>query len=197
MNYDQILLASSFSFYCASVTSVHSTMTMTIAQAYWYITLNQEVMRTTREYREKLKQDLKEAKLFKKSKFETVTFSGVFRSKKDADLIQHSGLICFDFDHLGDRRKEIKQALIEDRNFVTALCFTSPSGDGLKWVICVDLDKASHREWYDGVRNYLQATYNVEVDRNCSNLSRGCFLPHDPLCYVHPLILQQPGICPF
>jgi len=197
MNYEQVLLSTRFSYYGASVTSVHSNRAMTIAQVYWYITLNQEVMRTTREYREMLKQDPKAARLFKKSKFETVTFSGIFRSKKDDDLIQHSSLICFDFDHLGDRRKEMKQKLIDNPYFPTVLLFTSPSGDGLKWVIYIDLSKGDHRMWFTAISNFIHETYGVEVDRNCSNLSRGCFLPHDTMCYVDPLISQQPGICPF
>lgn len=197
MNERDILLASQFSFYGASVTTVHSRMTMNIAQAYAYITLNLNVMHTTREYRELLTQDEAKAKLFKRSKFATATFSGTFSEKRDSALIQHSSLICFDFDHLGNRRNEIRNKLIDDHNFLTALLFTSPSGDGLKWVIGIDLTKGDHRMWFMAVRNYLQITYGVETDRCCGNLSRGCFLPHDTMCHVNPLILNQPGVCPF
>ncbi len=45
--------------------------------------------------------DEKEQKLFKASSLPFATFSGTFAYRNPNGLLQHSGLLCFDFDHLG------------------------------------------------------------------------------------------------
>ena len=45
--------------------------------------------------------DEKEQKLFKASFLPFATFSGTFAYRNQNGLLQHSGLLCFDFDHLG------------------------------------------------------------------------------------------------
>ena len=80
--------------------------------------------------------------------------------------------------------------------FRVIIYIISPSGDGLKWVIDIDLAKCNHRMWFQAVRNYIYQTYHLEVDEKCINVSRACFLPHDSNCYAHPSILKQQGVCP-
>ena len=81
--------------------------------------------------------DKTEARKFKAFQFDYVTFSGVFTSRGDKNLKAHSGLMVIDFDHLQEPDK-LKERLLNDQYFETELLFTSPSGDGLKWIVSID-----------------------------------------------------------
>ena len=129
-------------------------------------------------------QKAKEKRIFKANNFDYVTFSGEFERRNDNNLIKHSSLITIDFDHLPNVN-EVKKQLLEDAYFETELLFTSPSGDGLKWIIKIDLSKATHQEFFKAVANYLQQTYNLEVDQSGKDISRACFLSHDPDAFLH------------
>lgn len=168
----------------------------------------------------------KGAAAFKRTKFDYVTFSGTFTRRTDADLVAHSGYLCLDFDHLDDAGNltAARSVLLQDPHFETLLLFTSPSGNGLKWVIEIgaadsplplvsgasDLGwrnalngrfeetgcpkgeiGAVHRTWFNAVRNYLATTYHLDADPACVNVSRSCFLPHDPDCYIAPRLLPE------
>lgn len=136
---------------------------------------------------------------YKADKFDYCTFSGIFSVRTDKAIIQHSGLLCLDFDHLNDV-EAVFEALKEDTYFETLLLFRSPSGDGLKWVISFHdsyfrygKDGESYGDYqvrfFAGLYNYIFNHYDVEVDRSCRNLSRACFLPHDPAAYLNPSLL--------
>lgn len=64
------------------------------------------------------------------------------------------------------------------------LLFRSPSGDGLKWVVEIDISRYSHLQWFRMIEKYLKEAYNLEVDASGKNVSRACFLPYDPDCYI-------------
>lgn len=151
----------------------------------------------TREYRG-IKLD-KYRRQFKADKFDYCTFSGIFSIRADKAIIQHSGYICLDFDHLKDVEATFRQ-LKEDQYFDTLLLFRSPSGDGLKWVISFTdsyfrygNDGESLGEYQErffiSLYNYIFNHYDVEVDKHCRNLSRACFLPHDPDAFLNPSLL--------
>ena len=78
----------------------------------------------------------------------------------------------------------MRKKLLEDEYFETEMLFRSPSGDGLKWVIRVDRE-SSHREFFLAVAAYLRHTYDLEADASGKDISRACFLPHDPEAYLH------------
>ena len=186
-----------FSFFRVPAKSVMPYKAVDVKGVYQYITLYSPAMVVTRELR--TINDPKQARKFKASHFDFVCFSGTSSYRKDDGLIQHSGLLCLDFDHVGNRFVlwELRQRLIADPFFTTWLLFTSPSGDGLKWVISIDLNLCDHRTWFRALQNYVRSTYNLETDEKCSNVSRTCFLPFDGNCYVHPSILNEPDVCPF
>ncbi len=142
--------------------------------------------------------DDKARREYKAKHFDYCTFSGIFKVREDKAILQHSGLICLDFDHLKDVEATFEQ-LKNDQYFDTLLLFRSPSGDGLKWVISfVDSfhrygnDHESYGEYqirfFLSLYNYIFNHYDVEVDRRCRNLSRACFLPYDPDAYLNPSI---------
>ena len=76
--------------------------------------------------------------------------------------------------------EELRNKLLSDEYFETEMLFTSPSGDGLKWIIPIDLEEVNHQEYFKAVANYIQSTYGLEVDQSGKDISRACFLPYDP-----------------
>lgn len=132
--------------------------------------------------------DKAEARGYKGRSLPYVTVSGVFSYCSDACLVSHSRLLCIDLDGVEDV-EGLKQRLIADGHFCTVLAFRSPSGNGLKWVIVIDLTMADHKTWFHAVRNYLLANYDSltpkMVDSQCQNVSRACFLCYDPQVYVN------------
>lgn len=129
--------------------------------------------------------DLKEKRKYKAKHFDYVTFSGTFAKRNDEDLIQHSSLITIDLDHL-EYLEATKVVLLKDEYFETEMLFKSPSGDGLKWIIPIDLTQATHQEYYTAVSNYLEQQYNIKVDASGKDISRACFLCYDPDAYINP-----------
>ena len=125
-----------------------------------------------------------QARGYKARNFDYCCFSGVFTKRCEAGLILHSGLLTIDFDHVG-AVPHLMRKLINDENFTTALCFISPSGDGLKWIIQIDINAFSHFHWFLAVQNYIRNTYNLEIDKSGKDVSRCCFIPYDPTVYLN------------
>lgn len=137
--------------------------------------------------------DVAEARRYKGWHFPYVTPAGVFSYCNDQSLVKHSGVLCMDLDYLEDVYG-LKQQLIADKLFRTLMAFRSPSGDGLKWFVQIDLTKCSHEQWFDAVRMYLMQTYGLtsrQVDPSVRNVSRACFLCYDPEVYVNPELLTD------
>lgn len=133
-------------------------------------------------------QDVKEARKYKAFNFDYVTFSGAFSKRNDKHLKKHSGLLTIDFDHISNI-STLKEELLKDEYFETELLFTSPSGDGLKWVIPIELTQVKHQDYFRAVANYIQYTYSIEIDGSGKDISRACFLPHDPNVFINPKYL--------
>ena len=131
----------------------------------------------------------RQARKFKAAHFDYCTFSGTFMVRNDQALIKHSGLLCIDFDHLNNVETLFKR-LLQDEYFDTQLLFRSPSGDGLKWVIPIDILQAPHDIFFTAVANYIAKTHGIVVVKSGRDLSRACFLPHDPNAYLNPEIIN-------
>ena len=130
------------------------------------------------------------ARKFKSQNFDYCTFSGIFTKRSDNALLKHSKLICLDFDHIADIPK-LRFQLLGDEYLNTQLLFTSPSGNGLKWIITIDANQHTHADYFNALSNYISQTYNVEIDKSGKDLSRACFLPHDPHAYINPHHLRN------
>ena len=125
---------------------------------------------------------------FKARHFDYATFSGEFTRRGEEGLLRHSGLICFDFDHIGGWKGGegiggvygLRYVLSRDPSLDTVLLFRSPGGDGLKWVVAVDLARATHAEWFDALSCYVARNYGVETDPSGRDVARSCYLPWDP-----------------
>lgn len=183
---------SKFSFYNPPVGRVNYVKEADLYGVYRYIVDPKYAKRQTDTLRTIISDD--ERKRFKANNFAYCLFSGTFgANRKNDGLQQHSGLLCLDFDHMDDAGQltVARSALLNDQYFETLLLFVSPSGNGLKWVIPIDLEKATHEQWYTGVSNYLRATYGLQADPACKNVARACFLPHDPDCYIAPRLHRE------
>lgn len=179
---------SKFSYFRCPVINTQPNAEMTIPDVYAAIKSNKYKPQT-----EELRSisEPESARKYKAKKFDYCTFSGTFSKRNDSALIRHSGLITLDFDHVSNLQ-ELRETLIQDRYFETELMFVSPSGDGLKWIIPIDLKECSHQDWFRAIAAYVKATYQLEVDKSGKDISRACFLPHDPKVYINPVYLQCP-----
>lgn len=128
---------------------------------------------TTREERSKCKQN----------ELDYATFSGTFSLRSVKYLLFHSCLIAVDIDHIGDRQaiKALQELILSLH--LPALMFISPSGDGLKIVYQVDLSQGTHEQYFTALQNFFRTEFNTEIDEKCKDVSRPCFLCHDPECF--------------
>jgi hypothetical protein len=171
-----------FSFFKAPISNTRPYKAISLPDAFRYIVGHFAAQRTAQL---RTFSDPRKARIFKAANFDYCTFSGTFTSRSDKALIRHSGLLCLDFDHVNNART-LFDRLLRDEYFETQLLFRSPSGDGLKWVISVDDDSSEHTGFFTAVANYVYKTYGVTVDKSGRDISRACFLPHDPDAYLNP-----------
>jgi len=118
-----------------------------------------------------------------KKRLPAICFSGVFNKRSDASLIEHSGLICLDFD--GYEKKKLllehKEKLTKD-NYVYS-CFISPSGNGLKVLVKIPSEGAdNHTSYFHSLGKYFDSPY---FDKVCKNVSRVCYESYDPLIHIN------------
>lgn len=176
-----------FSYFKAPVSNIYPEKEMTLIEAYALIKSSKFGL-LTNQLREISIKD--EARKFKASQFDYVTFSGTFSKRNDIALLNHSGLLTIDFDHISDLQ-QLKNQLLNDEYFDTELLFISPSGDGLKWIIPINITEATHQNFFNAIANYIKEVYQLEVDKSGKDVSRACFLPFDPEVFINPKYLQR------
>jgi hypothetical protein len=111
-----------------------------------------------------------------------ICFSGTFNKRNDKSLVEHSGLICLDFDGY-DKKKELishKENLTKDPYVFAA--FVSPSGNGLKVLVRVPADPDNHVNYFNALQKHFDSPH---FDKTCKNLSRVCYESFDPVLYVN------------
>jgi hypothetical protein len=175
-----------FSFFRSPISNTKPHKAVSLLQIYNVIKGNYYKDRT-----EKLRviSDVAQTRKYKAANFDYCTFSGTFESRNDKALIKHSGLLCLDFDHLNNI-ETLFNRLLQDDYFDTQLLFRSPSGDGLKWIVPIDTNQATHGDFFAAVATYILQTYGVAVDKSGRDISRACFLPHDPQAFINPQLLK-------
>ncbi len=178
-----------FSFFHAPINNTKPYKDFTLLDAFLYIS-SIKAQKRTADLRAIT--DKAQASRFKSSSFDYCCFSGTFTKRGADGLINHSGLMCIDFDHLSDP-ESLRQQLLFDEYFDTQLMFRSPSGDGIKWIIPVDLSEYSHGDYFDAVAEYILQNYNIEIDKSGRDVCRACFLPYDPHAFINPQYLNSNG----
>jgi hypothetical protein len=178
-----------FSFFRAPISNTLPHNSITLLDAYHYLIGHFARQRTLTL---RSLSDAQQARRFKASNFDYCCFSGIFSKRNDNALIRHSGLMCIDFDHLPDPDDLFRRLLLDDY-FDTQLLFRSPSGDGLKWIIPIDLAEYNHGDYFQAVAAYILQRYSVQIDKSGRDISRACFLPYDPNAFINPELLKQHG----
>ena len=181
---EAVVMQGKFSYFTAPISNTVPVRIIDIPEALRALKWDGNKMITDR-YREILKYNPSEAKCYKSRSFSYCTFSGSFYRRCEKDLISHSGYMCLDFDHLGGENAvaDLKGRLVEDRMLETKLLFVSPSGDGLKWVVQMDVAPKDyvkmHRRCFAAYSKYIKQTYGVEVDQSGKDIARACFIGYD------------------
>ena len=117
-----------------------------------------------------------------KKELPAICFSGQFNKRNDASIIQHSGLICLDFDGY-EKQKELlhdKEGLSKNKYVFSA--FISPSGNGLKVIVKIPADQENHVSYFNSLQKHFNSVY---FDKTSKNISRVCYESYDPLIYVN------------
>ena len=152
-----------------------------------------------REHTDRLRSitDSKERSRYKAENFDYVTPGGLFRSRKESDLIQASGYMVVDFDHIPDP-DGLVLLLANEENFETVLAFRSPSGDGVKWFVNLPVGQTkpdgtpfTYGEFFTILSNYVRHAYGYEADPSGKDICRACFLPFDPDAFLNPFFIED------
>ena len=171
-----------FSYFKAPIKNIKPYKSITIRDAYNYI-VGPYAKERTEELRSLLA-NRSRARIYKAANFDYVTFCGEFDIRSNNSVKKVSGLLCIDFDHV-EKLEVLFTKLLNDEYFNTVLLFRSPSGDGLKWVIEIPAQELPHSEFFKAVENYILSTYKVEIDGSGKDISRACFLCHDPNAFIN------------
>ena len=117
-----------------------------------------------------------------KKELPAVCFSGQFNKRADSSIVEHSGLICLDFDGY-----EKKKDLLEDKEnfqnnkFVFSV-FVSPSGNGLKVLVKIPSEPENHTKYFNALKKEFDSQF---FDSTSKNISRVCYESYDPLLYLN------------
>jgi twinkle protein len=109
----------------------------------------------------------------------SICFSGKFSKRGNDFCLQHSGLVCIDFDHVKEIGK-LKERICKDK--YTFMCFLSPSGDGLKVVMKIPASIKTHTDSCKAITEY----YNEETLDEFKDIARVCYISYDPEIYFNP-----------
>jgi hypothetical protein len=172
-----------FSFFNPPISNTLPAKTITLAECARLIQLPYPYQDNTIKLRSLDMPD--ERKRFKTQSLAYVCFSGIFSRRADSGLKNPSGLIVIDLDHLPDP-EALKHNLKIDDTLNPVMIFISPSGDGLKVIIAIDLQNGTHSEYFDAISNYLHLQYSLIADPSGRDISRACFLCHDSKLFLHP-----------
>jgi len=107
-----------------------------------------------------------------------VIFSGEVSgsTRTDADVLQHSGFIVLDFDHVD---VGLKKAQLTKDSYIYA-AWVSPSGDGVKALVKCPPSIINHPQYYNAILSRYP-----ELDTSGKNISRLCYESYDPEIYIN------------
>ncbi len=173
-----------FNLFKGGITRKKPTQTITLADAIALIsgpTYQLSIQEVRGQQDKSLRKTFKDA-------LDYVTFSGTFvPSRSEKNLRQHSRLIGVDVDHIPDLASTRLQLQADPYLMVM---FTSPSGDGLKLIL--EIDPERHKDSFYDMAVYFRETYNVHLDAGVNDVTRACFMSHDPDVYVNIEALPYP-----
>lgn len=122
-----------------------------------------------------------------KKQLPAVTFSGIFNEKRTSEnLKRYNPLIVIDIDKLEKEELESTYNALSKDEYVFSF-WLSPSNKGIKGLVSINyqLDgneidlETKHKSAFKKLSNYFNETYNIELDKSGSDISRLCFLSYD------------------
>lgn len=120
-----------------------------------------------------------------KKKLLAFTPSGTFTTggRTMEHLLQYSGFIVLDLDHLPREKLEsiFQKACVIPFTFA---CFRSPSGGGLKVLVEVSSPPEDHEAAFTQLADFYEQQLEVNVDRSGKDVTRLCFYSSDPRCFI-------------
>ena len=137
---------------------------------------NQDLVKKIRAEKDKTKRNEL------KKNLPAICFSGKFNKRSDSSIVEHSGLICLDFDGY-----EKKKNLLEDKEnfqnnkFVYSV-FVSPSGNGLKVLVKIPPKPQNHTKYFNSLKKEFNSSY---FDTTSKNVSRVCYESYDRLLHIN------------
>jgi succinate dehydrogenase flavin-adding protein (antitoxin of CptAB toxin-antitoxin module) len=117
-----------------------------------------------------------------KKKLPAVCFSGKFTKRADSYLVEHSGLICLDFDGYTKSKDLLEDKEKLSKNKFVYSVFISPSGNGLKVLVKIPADADNHINYFNSLEKYFNSQY---FDKTSKNVSRVCYESYDALIHVN------------
>jgi hypothetical protein len=126
----------------------------------------------------------------KKKQLFAFTPSATFTQKRQMPFLEmYSGFVHLDFDKLTPEQLQTAFAIICKINY-TALCFVSPSGNGLKVFVEINTGMEHHNIAYLQVQKYYEDATGLKADPSCKDITRLCFMSHDPML-TEPLAMKN------
>lgn len=122
-----------------------------------------------------------------------IAFCGEFAGgHAKENLVRYNNLLVFDIDHLS--AIEMQKAYFDLASECHILAFwISPSGSGYKGLIRIDYQNIPesipldpcYKKAFSDVTNYFQDHFGIELDTNCSDYSRICYVCWDENLYLN------------
>ena len=122
-----------------------------------------------------------------KKELPSICFSGQFNKRSDVSLVEHSGLICLDFDGYKTQKDLLNDKAKFAKNKYVFSVFISPSGKGLKVLVKIPTNAESHIGYFLSLEKHFKSKY---FDKTSKNLSRVCYESYDPLIEINPESLR-------
>ena len=117
-----------------------------------------------------------------KKQLPAICFSGKFNKRSDASIVEHSGLICLDFDGYPKKKDMLEDKERFQKNKYVFSVFVSPSGLGLKVLIKIPAEPDNHNKYFNSLKKEFDSPY---FDTTSKNLSRVCYESYDPLLFLN------------
>lgn len=127
------------------------------------------------------------------------TPAGVFQeSREKENLAEYSQVIHLDLDNLAKEKIEHLQHVLKSDLFLKSF-YVSPSGNGLKVFMQVVNSKEEHSFISEVAQRYFKRRYGVQADSAVKDLSRLCFMSHDPEAFYRndceTFLPMSVGVC--
>lgn len=111
-----------------------------------------------------------------------ICFSGTFKKRADDAIVQHSGLICLDFDGYENKSDMLKEKKKMSSDKYVMSVFVSPSGNGLKTIVKIPKEPHNHKKYFEALRMHFNSPY---FDVTSKNISRVCYESYDSDIHVN------------